>query len=53
MGWIAKRMYVGECLGSSLVGQSRKRWADSVNDYLKHIFECWASKMDGVLKWEK
>ena len=28
-------MYVGECLGSRLVGRPRKRCIDSVNDCLK------------------
>ena len=32
---IAKRVYVGECVGSRLVGCPRKRWIDSVNDCLK------------------
>ena len=32
---IAKRVYVGECLGSRLVGRPRKRCIDSVNDCLK------------------
>ena len=32
---IANMVYVGECVGSSLVGRLRKRRFDSVNDYLK------------------
>ena len=30
---IAKRVYVGECVGSHLVGRPRKRWIDSVKDF--------------------
>ena len=33
--WTAKRLYVGEFLGSRLVGQLWKRWIDSMNDCLK------------------
>ena len=34
--WIAKRVYVGECRNSCLVGQPRKRWIDIVGkDCLK------------------
>ena len=29
---IAKRVYVGGCVGSRLVGRPQKRWSDSVND---------------------
>ena len=32
---IAKRVYVGECAGSRLVGRPRKRWIDTVKDWLK------------------
>ena len=32
---IAKRVYVGECVGSRLVGGPGKRYIDSVNDCLK------------------
>ena len=32
---IAKRVYVGESIGSLLVGRSQRRWLDSVNDFLK------------------
>ena len=32
---IAKKVYVGECAGSRLVGRPRKRWNDSVKDCLK------------------
>ena len=28
-------VYVGECVGSHLVGRQQKRWIDSVNDCLK------------------
>ena len=34
---IASRLYVGECVESRLVGCSRKRWTDTVNDCLKKI----------------
>ena len=33
---IAKKVYVGECAGSRLVGRPRKRWNDSVKDCLKN-----------------
>ena len=29
------KVYVGECTGSRLVGRPRKRWIDTVKDYLK------------------
>ena len=32
---IAKRVYVGECAGSHSVGMLRKRWIDTVKDWLK------------------
>ena len=32
---IVKRVYVGECVGSGLLSQSRKSWSDSVNNYLE------------------
>ena len=32
---IAKRVYVGECTRSRLVGRPRKRWIDTVKDCLK------------------
>ena len=32
---IAKRVHLGECVGSHSVGRSRKRWIDTVKDYLK------------------
>ena len=32
---IAKRVYVGECAGSHSVGKLRKRWIDTVKEYLK------------------
>ena len=35
---VAKRVYVGECVGSRLVGRLRNRWIDSVNDYVKKRF---------------
>ena len=31
---IAKRVYVGECVDNRLVGRSRKRWNDSLNNCL-------------------
>ena len=37
---IAKRVHVGECVSSHLVGQPWKRWTDSMNDCLKKSFEC-------------
>ena len=30
----AKRVYVGECAGSCLMGRPRKRWSNSVKDCL-------------------
>ena len=41
-GRIAKRVYVGECVGSHLVDRPRKRWINSVNEEKR--FECFASK---------
>ena len=32
---IAKRLYVWECAGSCSVGRPRKRWINTVKDYLK------------------
>ena len=32
---IAKRVYVGECAGSHSMGRPRKRWIDTVKDYLR------------------
>ena len=32
---IAKRVYVGECVGNRLVDRPRKRWIDSVNKCLQ------------------
>ena len=32
---IAKRVYVGECVGCRSVDRPRKRWIDTVKDYLK------------------
>ena len=32
---IAKRVYVGEYAGSRSVGRLRKRWTDTVEDWLK------------------
>ena len=30
-----KRVYIGECAGSCLVGKPRKRWIDNVKECLK------------------
>ena len=39
----------GECLSSYLIGQLRKWWIDSVNDWFEEkSSECWATKKDGV-----
>ena len=35
----AKRVYVGKCMGSHLVGQQQERWIDFVIDCLKKMFE--------------
>ena len=32
---ITKRVYVGECAGSHLVGRPRKRWIDTIKECLK------------------
>ena len=32
---IAKRVFVGECVGSCSVGRPRKRWIDTWNKFLK------------------
>ena len=32
---IVKRVYIGKCAGSRSVGRPRKRWIDTVKDYLK------------------
>ena len=32
---IAKRVYVGKCAGSRSAGRPRKRWIDTVKEYLK------------------
>ena len=34
-GRIAKRVYVGECVGSHSVGRPKKRWIDTIKDCLK------------------
>ena len=34
---IAKKLYMGECVASRLVGQPRKRWIDSLKGCLKKI----------------
>ena len=31
----AKRVFAGECAGSRSAGRPRKRWIDTMNDYLK------------------
>ena len=33
---ITKRVYVGECASSHLVGRLRKRWIDTMKDYLRN-----------------
>ena len=38
---IAKRVYVGECVGSCSVGRQRKRWIDAVKESLRK--EVWTS----------
>ena len=49
MDRIAKRVYVGECAGSYLVGRQRKRLNDTVKDCLrKKRFRCEASKENGA-----
>ena len=48
---VAKRVYVGECVGSRLVVRSRKMRIESVNNCLKKkkkCFECWASQKGGA-----
>ena len=35
IGLLAKRVYVGVCADSHLVGRLQRRWNDSVNDCLK------------------
>ena len=32
---IAKRVYVGECAGSHSLGRPRKRWIDTVKEFLR------------------
>ena len=32
---ITKRVYVAECKGSRIVDRPRKRWIDSINEYMK------------------
>ena len=32
---IPKRVYVGMCAGSRSVGRPRKRWIDTLNEYLR------------------
>ena len=43
-GMTAKRVYVREFAGSRSVGRLRKRWLDTLNEYLKKRFGCPASK---------
>ena len=33
--WIAKRVYIGECVGSHSVGRLQKRWTDTLKECLK------------------
>ena len=35
MDRVAKRVYVGECVGSRSVGRPRKRWIDTTKDCLR------------------
>ena len=42
---IAKRVYVGECAGSSSVGRPRKRWIDTAKECLRK--EVWMSGKQG------
>ena len=46
--WIAKREYMGMCVGTLFVWGPRKRWIGSVNGRLKKRSHCWATKKDGV-----
>ena len=32
---IVKRVYVGECAGSHSLGKPRKRWIDTMKEYLR------------------
>ena len=32
---IAKRIYIGECVGSRSVGRPKKMWIDTMNGFLK------------------
>ena len=34
---IAKRVYVGKCVGSCLVSRLQKRWINSLKDFLRKI----------------
>ena len=36
---IAKRVYVGECVGSPSMGMPRKRWVDTVKDCCRGSYE--------------
>ena len=48
---IAKRVYVGVA-GSRSLGKQRKRWIDTMNDYLKKRgLDIKASKKKNVSKW--
>ena len=42
---IAKRVYVGECAGSRLVGRVWKRWIDALRDFKEKEF--WMSGKQG------
>ena len=41
---IAKRVYVGVCVGSRSVSRKRKKWIDTVKNCLEKRFGCQASK---------
>ena len=46
---VAKKVYVGECMGSNLVGRPRERCIESVNDCMeKRDLDVGQSKEDGV-----
>ena len=44
---IAKRVYVGECVGSRSVGRPRKRWTHTLKECIKKRCGCQASKENG------
>ena len=44
MDRIARRVYVGECVGSHSVGRPWKGWIDTVKECLRKRLGCQASK---------